>query len=75
MRGDVKRKTLPCSLLRGRLFDLHPAQRCGLAAYFLSLTPASCGLYLHGFMSDGGSTPSARELRKQGCWLDLTCQP
>ena len=36
MRGDVKKKPplLPCE----KLFALHPAQRCGLAAYFLSVT-------------------------------------
>src|ERR1700687_4326990 len=62
MGGDVKRKTLPFSLQGGgRLSDMHPAQRCGLDAYFLSLTRAVAGYIPSVSLSDAGSTPSARE--------------
>src|ERR1017187_2590021 len=59
----------------GRLSDLHPAQRCGLAAYFLSLTRAVAGYISSVSCSDAGSTPSAREATQAEVLAEVTCQP
>jgi hypothetical protein len=59
-------KNSPSLPPRGRLSDLHPAQRCGLAANLLSLTRAVAGYISSVSCSDGGSTPSAREAAQAG---------
>src|ERR1039458_5121966 len=59
-------KNAPFLPPRGRLFDLHPALCCGLAAYFLSLTRADAGYISSVSCSDAGSTPSVREATQAG---------
>jgi hypothetical protein len=54
---------LPCE---GKLFALHPAQRCGLAAYFLSVTQPVAGFVFSVSCRDGGSTLLAREAAQAG---------
>jgi hypothetical protein len=64
---------LPC---KGKLSHLHPARRCWLAAYFLSVTQSVAGYISWVSCRDGGSTPSAREAAAwSNCWLRITCQP
>jgi hypothetical protein len=54
---------LPCE---GKLFALHPAQRCGLAAYFLSVTQPVAVFVFSVSFCDGVSTPSAPEAVQAG---------
>ena len=59
-------KNSPLLPYEGKLFALHPAQSCGLSAYFLSLTRAVSGYIPSVSCSDAGSTPSVREATQAG---------
>jgi|ERR1039458_4775001 hypothetical protein len=56
MREDVKRKNSPPAPRKGKLFGVHPA-RCPR----LSVTRPVAVISRRFHVSDGGSTPSARE--------------
>lgn len=62
----MSREKLPLAPCEGKLFALHPAQRCGLAAYFLSVTQPVAGFVFSVSFCDGGSTPPAREAAQAG---------
>jgi hypothetical protein len=72
----MSREKLSLSPSKGRLSDLHPARYCGLAAYFLSGIRGSCELNFLGFIVPMVvRRPRLVKLRKQECWLEVTCQP
>jgi hypothetical protein len=77
MRGDVKRKTLPCSLLGEAVHlassPISGASMLGASRIYLELAPASCGLCVVGFIFPMVVRRLRLvKLRKQGCWLQIT---
>jgi hypothetical protein len=62
----MSREKLPLLPCEGKLFALHPARCCGLAAYFLSVTQPVASLAPRFHCLDGGSAPSVREAAQAG---------